>query len=250
MKNITVIKFGGSLTKNKEAQKNFIQELAQISQKQKIVLVHGGGPEINNLLNRLNIESKFVNGLRYTDEQTLEVVEMVLSGKVNKMLTAELIACGIKAVGISAKDGSIAVCDVKKELGFVGEPTKINISLIENLINGGFFPVISSVGIDKTAHALNINADTLATNIAIEFKADKLIFLTDVAGVLDKNKNTIKEIKITEVDDLIKSEIITGGMIPKINSCKQAVLKGVKEVYIIDGVSGIKQFNGTVIKKQ
>lgn len=249
MKNITVIKFGGSLTKNKEAQKKFIQELAEISKRQNIVLVHGGGPEINNLLNKLNIESKFVNGLRYTDEQTLEVVEMALSGKVNKMLTAELIACGIKAVGISARDGSIAICDIKKELGFVGEPTKINVSLIETLIAGGFFPVISSVGMDESTHALNINADTLATNIAIEFKADKLIFLTDVAGVLDKDKNTIKEIKISEVDDLVNSKIITGGMIPKINSCKQAVQKGVKEVFIIDGISGIKQFKGTVIKK-
>lgn len=249
MKNITVIKFGGSLTKNKDAQSKFIKELAEISKSQNVVLVHGGGPEINNLLKRLNIESKFVNGLRYTDEQTLEVVEMALSGKVNKMLTAELTNCGVKAVGISARDGSIAVCDVKKELGFVGEPTKINIGLIETLVNGGFFPVISSVGMDANAHALNINADTLATNIAIEFKADKLIFLTDVAGVLDKEKNTIKEIKIDDVDELICSEVITGGMIPKINSCKQAVQKGVKEVLIIDGVSGIKQLKGTVIKK-
>lgn len=248
MDNITVIKFGGSLTKNKEAQKKFIKDLAEISKTQNIVLVHGGGPEINNLLSRLNIESNFVNGLRYTDEQTLEAVEMALSGKVNKMLTAELINCGVKAVGISARDGSIAVCDVKEELGFVGEPTKIDISLIETLINGGFFPVISSVGMAKDTHALNVNADVLATNIAIAFKASKLIFLTDVAGVLNKDKNTIKEIKIAEVDNLIKDEVITGGMIPKINSCKQAVEKGVKEVLIIDGASGIKKLNGTVIK--
>ncbi|MBR3653859.1 MAG: acetylglutamate kinase [Elusimicrobia bacterium] len=248
MNDITVIKFGGSLTKNKDAQKKFIKELAEISKTQKIVLVHGGGPEINNLLSRLNIESKFVNGLRYTDEQTLEAVEMALSGKVNKMLTAELISCGVKAVGISARDGAIAVCDVKKELGFVGEPVKININLIETLINGGFFPVISSVGMAEDTRALNINADTLATNIAISFKAAKLIFLTDVAGVLDKDKKTIQEIKINEVDNLIKTEVITGGMIPKINSCKQAVEKGVKEVLIVDGVSGIKKLNGTVIK--
>ena len=248
MNDITVIKFGGSLTKNKDAQKKFIKELSEISKTQNIVLVHGGGPEINNLLSRLNIESKFVNGLRYTDEQTLEAVEMALSGKVNKMLTAELIKCGVRAVGISARDGSIAVCDVKKELGFVGEPVKIDVSLIQNLIDGGFFPVISSVGMAEDTHALNINADTLATNIAISFKAAKLIFLTDVAGVLDKDKKTIKEIKISEVDNLIKTEVITGGMIPKINSCKQAVEKGVKEVLIVDGISGIKQLNGTVIK--
>jgi len=248
MENITVIKFGGSLTKNKEAQKNFIKELAEISKTQNIVLVHGGGPEINNLLTRLNIVSKFVNGLRYTDEQTLEVVEMALSGKVNKMLTAELIKHGVKAVGISARDASIAVCNVNEELGFVGEPVQIDISLIETLIKGGFFPVISSVGMAKDTHALNVNADVLATNIAIAFKADKLIFLTDVAGVLDKDKKTIKEIKISEIDNLIKNEVITGGMIPKINSCKQAVEKGVKEVLIIDGVSGITKLNGTVIK--
>jgi acetylglutamate kinase len=248
MRSVSVIKFGGSLTKNKDAQKKFIKELAEISKNNKIILVHGGGPEINNLLSRLNIESKFVNGLRYTDEQTLEAVEMALSGKVNKMLMAELINCGVRAVGISARDGAIAVCDVKQELGFVGEPTKIDISLIETLINGGFFPVISSVGMAKDTHALNINADTLATNIAIAFKADKLIFLTDVAGVLDKDKKTIKEIKVSEVDELIKNEVITGGMIPKINSCKKAVEEGVQEVLIVDGVSGIKNLNGTVIK--
>ncbi len=246
---ITVIKFGGSLTKNKIAQKKFLKDLAQISKKQNVILVHGGGPEINNLLERLKIKSKFVNGLRYTDEQTLEAVEMALSGKVNKMLTAELIKNNVKAVGISARDGATAVCKVKKELGYVGEPVKINKGLIESLIKSNFFPVISSVGMDKNTHAVNINADILATNIAISFKADKLIFLTDVAGVLDDNKKTIKEIRIVSVEKLIKTGIITGGMIPKIKSCKQAVAKGVKEVLIIDGAKGIKKLVGTVIKK-
>lgn len=249
MKNITVIKFGGSLTKDKKAQKKFIKDLAIISKKENIILVHGGGPEINNLLERLNIKSKFINGLRYTDEQALEVVEMALSGKVNKMLTSELIKNGVKAVGISGKDGAIAVCKVKKELGFVGEPTIINTKLIETLIKGGFFPVISSVGMDKNAHSLNINADVLATNIASKIKANKLIFLTDVAGVLDKDKKTIKEIKTNKINNLIKNEVITGGMIPKINSCKQAIQKGVKSVLIIDGKAGIKKLKGTIIKK-
>lgn len=249
MKNIVVVKFGGSLTKNKDAQKKFIKDLAELSKKENIILVHGGGPEINNLLLKFNIEPKFIDGLRYTDEQTLEVVEMALSGKVNKMLTAELIKCGVNAVGISAKDGSIALCETIKKLGFVGNPTKINIKLLEILIKNGFFPVLSSVGIDKKAHSVNVNADTLATNIAIAFKASKLIFLTDVAGVLDEKKQTIKEVKIKNVDGLIKSNIITGGMIPKINSCKQAVEKGVKEVLIIDGVAGIKKLKGTIIRK-
>lgn len=249
MKNIVVVKFGGSLTKNKDAQKKFIKDLAELSKKENIILVHGGGPEINNLLLKFNIEPKFIDGLRYTDEQTLEVVEMALSGKVNKMLTAELIKCGVNAVGISAKDGSIALCETIKKLGFVGNPTKINIKLLEILIKNGFFPVLSSVGIDKKAHSVNVNADILATNIAIAFKASKLIFLTDVAGVLDENKQTIKEVKIKNVDELIKSNVITGGMIPKINSCKQAVEKGVKEVLIIDGVAGIKKLKGTIIRK-
>lgn len=249
MKNVVVVKFGGSLTKNKYAQKKFIKELAQISKKEKIILVHGGGPEINNLLEKFNIEPRFVDGLRFTDKQTLEVVEMVLSGKVNKMLTSELIRCGVNAVGISAKDGSIAVCDVIKKLGFVGNPSKINKKLLEVLIGNGFFPVLSSVGTDKKGNAVNVNADTLATNVAVAFKASKLIFLTDVAGVLDKNQKTIKEIKIKFADNLINTGIITGGMIPKINSCKQAVENGVKRVLIVDGIKGIKKLKGTVITK-
>lgn len=249
MKNIIVVKFGGSLTKNKDAQKKFIKDLAELSKKEKIILVHGGGPEINNLLLKFNIESKFVDGLRYTNEQTLEVVEMALSGKVNKMLTSELIKCGVNAVGISAKDGSIALCKTIKKLGFVGNPVKINTKLLEILIRNGFFPVLSSVGIDNKAHSVNVNADTLAMDIAIAFKASKLIFLTDVAGVLDGDKKTIKEVKIKNVDGLIKSNIITGGMIPKINSCKHAVEKGVKEVLIIDGILGIKKMKGTIIRK-
>ncbi|MEA5000878.1 MAG: acetylglutamate kinase [Endomicrobiaceae bacterium] len=249
MKNTVIVKFGGSLTKNKEAQKKFIKELAALSKKENIILVHGGGPEINNLLQKFNIEPKFVNGLRYTDEQTLEIVEMALSGKVNKMLTAELIKNGVNAVGISAKDGSIALCKTIKELGFVGNPVKINKKLLEILIKKDFFPVLSSVGIDKNFNSVNVNADTLATEIAIAFKASKLIFLTDVAGVLDENKKTIKEVRIQKISELIKTNVITGGMIPKINSCKQAVEKGVKEVLIIDGVVGIKKLKGTVIRK-
>lgn len=248
MKKITVIKFGGSLTKNKDAQKKFIKDLAHISKKESVILVHGGGPEINNLLQKLNIKSRFVDGLRYTDEQTLEAVEMALSGKVNKMLTAELIKQGVNAVGISAKDGKTALCNIIKKLGFVGNPVKINKKLLEILLKNGFLPVLSSVGIDSKAHSVNINADTLATDIAIAFKVSKLVFLTDVEGVLDEKKKTIKEIKTKQIEALIKSNVITGGMIPKIKSCKHAIDKGVKEVFIIDGVSGIKNLKGTVIK--
>ena len=249
MKALTVVKFGGSLTKNPKAQSKFLKELAGISKKQNIILVHGGGPEIAIRLEKFAIESKFVNGLRFTDDKTLEMVEMALSGKVNRNITTGLIKNGANAVGISGKDGKSVICKRINSLGFVGEPVKVNKKLIEVLMKSGFLPVIASVASDEKGNVLNINADTLATAIAVAFKADKLVFLTDVAGVLDKSKKTIKEIKIKEIDALIKDETITGGMIPKIKGCGQSVKKGVKEVWIADGIKGIKNIKGTVIKK-
>jgi acetylglutamate kinase len=249
MKSMTVVKFGGSLTKNPAAQAKFLKELAEISRRQNIILVHGGGPEINALLDKFSIESKFVNGLRYTDAAALEVVEMALSGKVNRILTTGLIKNKANAVGISGKDGNSVVCRQVKALGFVGEPVKVNKKLIEALTKNGFLPVIASIAADAKGNVMNVNADTLATAVAVAFKADKLVFLTDVAGVLDKNKNTIKEIKIKEINPLIKDQTITGGMIPKIKGCAESVKKGVKEVWIADGTSGLKKIKGTVIKK-
>ena len=248
MKKLTVVKFGGSLTKNPVAQAKFLKELAEISRKQNIILVHGGGPEINSLLDKFSIESKFVNGLRFTDAPALEVVEMALSGKVNRVLITGLIKNKANAVGISGKDGSSVVCKQVKKLGFVGEPVKVNKKLIEVLTKAGFLPVIASIAADAKGNVMNVNADTLATAIAVAFKADKLVFLTDVAGVFDKNKNTIREIKIKEIEPLIKDQTITGGMIPKIKGCAQSVKKGVKEVWIADGVSGIKKIKGTVVR--
>lgn len=249
MKSLTVVKFGGSLTKNPKAQSKFLKELAEISRRQNIILVHGGGPEINSLLEKFAIKSKFANGLRYTDNAALEVVEMALSGKVNRILVSGLLKNGANAVGISGKDANSVVCKQIKSLGCVGEPVKVNKRLIEVLVKSGFLPVIASIGADKKSAAVNVNADTLATAIAIAFKADKLIFLTDVAGVLDKNKKTIKQIKVKDIDSLILDETITGGMIPKIKGCADSVKKGVKEVWIADGVKGIKNIKGTVIKK-
>jgi acetylglutamate kinase len=249
MKKLTVVKFGGSLTRNPAAQAQFLKELAEISRRQNIILVHGGGPEINALLDKFSIESKFVNGLRFTDDAALEVVEMALSGKVNRVLTTGLIKNKANAVGISAKDGNSVVCKQVKSLGFVGEPVKVNKKLIEVLTKAGFLPVIASIAADAKGNVMNVNADTLATAVAAAFKADKLVFLTDVAGVLDKNKNMIKEIKIKEIEPLIQNRTITGGMIPKIKGCAESVKKGVKEVWIADGISGIKKIKGTVIKK-
>jgi acetylglutamate kinase len=248
-KSLTVVKFGGSLIKNPQAQSKFLKELARISQRQRIILVHGGGPTINALLEKFAITSKFVNGLRFTDESTLDIVEMALSGKVNRVLTTELIKNGANAVGISGKDGKSVICKRIRELGFVGEPVKVNKKLIDILINSGFLPVIASIASDIKGNVINVNADILASSIAAAFKADRLIFLTDVPGVLDKNKNTIKDIKIKQINALIKDGTITDGMIPKIKSCADSIGKGVREVWIANGVSGIQKIKGTVIKK-
>jgi acetylglutamate kinase len=249
MSELTVVKFGGSLTKSPQVQSKFLEELASISKRQNIILVHGGGPEINVLLEKFAITSKFVNGLRFTDADTLGVVEMVLSGKVNRVLTTGLIKNGANAVGISGKDGKSVICRQVKPLGFVGKPVKVNRKLIDTLIKSGFLPVIASIAADAEGNIMNVNADTLAVSIASAFKAQKLIVLTDVAGVLDKKSNTIKEIKIKEINSLIEDKIITGGMIPKIKGCAESVKKGVKEVWIAEGISGIKKVRGTVIKK-
>jgi acetylglutamate kinase len=249
VKSLIVVKFGGSLTKNSKTQKGFLKELSKISQKQKIILVHGGAPEINLLLEKFSIKSRFVNGLRFTDEKVLSIAEMALSGKVNKSLVAGLLKNNVKAVGISAKDAKSVICKQVKNLGFVGEPIKVNKKLIGALLKENFLPVIASIACDDKSNSLNVNADTLASVIAVAFKAQKLIFLTDVCGVLDRNKKTIKEIKVKNINCLIKDKIITGGMIPKIQACANSIKKGVKEVWIIDDIRGVIEMKGTVIKK-
>lgn len=248
MKNLTVVKFGGSLTADIQARDKFLKETAKISRTQNIILVHGGGPEINALLEKFAIKSEFVDGLRFTDAATLDVVEMALSGKVNRILTTSLIKNGANAVGISGKDGRSVICKQLKKFGFVGEPTKIDKKLIDILMKNGFLPVIASIAADVKGNVMNVNADTLAASIAVTFKARRLIFLTDVAGVFDKNKNTIKEIRVKEVRTLIKDQTIVGGMIPKIKGCVNSIKKGVKEVWIADGMSGVQDVKGTVIK--
>lgn len=248
-KNITVIKFGGSLSKNPEARKKFIAELAALAKKEPVVLVHGGGPEINSWLTRLNIESRFVNGLRYTDLATLEIVEMALSGKVNKGFVAELGAKGVRAVGLSGKDGKMALCSRVKEAGLVGEPKKIDTGLLIVLLKNGFMPVVSSLGFDSTGETLNVNADSLAMAVAIGLKARRLVLLTDVPGVLDAEKRTIPVIRTTQVKGLLETGVITGGMIPKIKACAKSIASGITEVWIADGVTGLKRLNGTVITK-
>jgi len=249
MKEITVIKFGGSLAKNESAKKKFLDELAVLSKKLSIVLVHGGGPEINSWLAKLGINSKFVNGLRYTDAQTLEIVEMALSGKLNKYFVGELCKRGVQACGISGRDAGLAPSKQISSLGLVGEPKKINAKIIRLLLKAGYVPVISSIGLTASGGALNLNADTLATAIASELKARRLILLTDVPGVFDAGKKTIPCIRVSQAKKLVSDGVVTGGMIPKLNACVQSVKKGIREVWIADGSKGFKKLEGTVIKR-
>ena len=249
MKQTIVVKFGGSLSKSEKAKNAFLNSIAALSKKARVVLVHGGGPEINNWLNRLGIKSRFVGGLRVTDGPTLEIVEMVLSGKVNKALVAGLNKRGSSAAGISGKDGKLLVCRQIKKLGFVGEPVKADTGLLKTLMNGGYLPVVSSLAADQKGRTLNVNADLMAMALAAGLKADKLILLTDVPGVLDADKKTIKAVKISQVKGLLDNGVITGGMIPKIKACSAAVKKGVREVWIADGSKGLNKLTGTVIKK-
>ncbi|MBN1621519.1 MAG: acetylglutamate kinase [Endomicrobiales bacterium] len=247
MKPISVIKLGGSLGQNSKAQKKFFKELSFMARKESIVLVHGGGPEVTKWLQKVGLKSRFINGLRYTDKNVLEVVEMILSGKENKRIVAELSKKNVAGVGISGKDGKTVICKRIKKLGFVGEPYKTNVKLLKLLLHSGYLPVVSSLGVDPKGQTLNVNSDSMAQAIATGLKARKLILLTNVPGVMGKNGKVIHAIKTKEVQVLIKSGVITGGMIPKIKASVDSIKKGVKEVVIADGHSGIKKLQGTKI---
>ena len=208
----------------------------------KIVLIHGGGPEISSLLNKLGIESKFVNGLRYTDAETAEVVQMVLAGKTNKDLVSLVEVCGGKAVGLCGIDGGMIkakkVDDGKNDYGFVGDIVSIDPAPIKKVLEENYIPVIATVGIDDNGQVYNINADTAAAEIAASLGAENIITLTDIPGLMkdvnDKN-SLIPEIHVDEIDSLIESGIIYGGMIPKVRSLEVAVRSGVKKAVMIDG---------------
>lgn len=240
---IVVIKYGGNAMVNEKLKENVFQDIALMKLVGMLpVIVHGGGPEINKLLNKIGKSSKFVNGLRVTDEETMEAVEMVLSGKINKDIITNIQKQGLNAVGISGKDGNILTA-VKKfvnghDAGFIGEVKKVNPSLIETLIEKDFIPVIAPVAKDIDGNSYNINADYAASAIAGALKAEKLVFLTDIEGVLkDVNspESIISDMTITEAENLIKTGTIAGGMIPKVDCCIEGVKKGVKKVHILDG---------------
>lgn len=235
-----VIKYGGSAMIAENLKQSFARDIILMKYVGlNPVIVHGGGPEINELLKRLGKESKFVKGIRVTDEETMAVVEMVLVGKVNKEIVGMINHFGGKAVGLSGKDGNLIKAKKLKikgaDMGMVGTVKSINPNVIETLDKNKFIPVIAPVGVGEDGRTYNINADIVAGRIAGALKAEKLILLTDVEGVLDKNKKLISTLSIKEAKALIKKGIASGGMIPKLECCLDALSNGVSKAHIIDG---------------
>lgn len=235
-----VIKYGGNAMVNEELKQQVMEDIVLLSLiGVKVVLVHGGGPEITETLKKIGKESVFVDGLRVTDKETAEVVQMVLAGKINKSLVNLLEVKGGKAMGISGMDGHLIEAEVKDErLGFVGSITKVNVEPIFDLLSHDYIPVVSTVGCDMKGNIYNINADTAAACIAGAMNAERLITMTDIAGILkdkDEPSSPIPCIDIEEAEELEKSGIISGGMIPKVECCIDAIHKGVKKVIIMDG---------------
>ncbi|MBR4236154.1 MAG: acetylglutamate kinase [Clostridia bacterium] len=237
---IVVIKYGGNAMVNEELKLQVMEDIVLLQLiGVRAVLVHGGGPEINALMDRLGKQPEFVDGLRVTDRETADIVQMVLAGRVNKTLVNLIEMQGGSAIGLSGMDGRLIEARAKDErLGYVGEITKVNIKPVTDLLDNGYIPVISTVGCDRDGSVYNINGDTAAARIAGALGAERLIMMTDIAGVLrDKNdpSTLIPEISISDVYDLRRSGIISGGMIPKVDCCVQAINEGVRQVVIMDG---------------
>lgn len=237
---IVVVKYGGNAMTNDTLKQAVMADIVLLSLVGiKVVLVHGGGPEINEMLKKTGKESKFVNGLRYTDEETMDIVQMVLAGKVNKDLVALLHTHGGRAIGLCGLDGKLIEAEqLDPELGLVGEITRVNPEIIHDVLEKGYVPVISTVATGEDGKVYNINADTAAARIAAELHAANLILMTDIKGLLkDKNDEStlIYSVGVSEVPYLKKQDIISGGMIPKIDCCVEAVRRGVKKTNIIDG---------------
>ena len=243
-----VIKYGGNAMVNDELKQSVMDDITLL----KLiginpVIVHGGGPDISGMLNKVGKESHFVNGLRYTDEETMGYAQMVLIGKTNKEIVSVLCGKGAKAVGISGIDGNLIEAEKMTEdsegnpidIGYVGKITKINTKVISMLANDEYIPVIAPIGVGKDGESYNINADTVASEVAVALGASKLIMLTDVGGVLEKNEegkdHIIPVLDEQDIKDCVERGIISGGMIPKIEGCLGTVLRGVGRAHIIDG---------------
>ena len=237
-----VVKYGGSAMLDENFMQSVIQDITLLKLVGfKPIIVHGGGKAISGFVNKLGMEPKFINGLRVTDEDTLEVAEMVLN-KVNKQLVQIVEQLGVKAIGISGKDGGML--NVKKkysqgeDIGYVGEVTKVNPDILLDLIEKDFLPIVCPIGLDEDFHGYNINADDAASAIAEAVKAEKLAFLTDTEGVYmdkDDSSTVISEMTVSEAEKLIEDGIIAGGMLPKIKNCMDAIKNGVSRVHILDG---------------
>lgn len=237
---IVVIKYGGNAMINEQLKQQVMEDIVLLWLiGVKVVLVHGGGPEINDLMDRLGKKPEFVDGLRVTDKETVDIVQMVLAGKVNKTLVNLLEMKGGKAMGISGMDGRLIEAEIKDErLGYVGRVTKVHISPILDLLEKGYIPVVSTIGCDRKGNAYNINGDTAAAFIAGALGAQRLIMMTDIDGILlDKNDSStiIPHVNLKEIEELKTEGVISGGMIPKVDCCVEAIHKGVKNVVIMDG---------------
>ena len=235
-----VVKYGGNAMINEDLKLQVMEDIVLLHLiGVKVVLVHGGGPEITDTLKKIGKESVFVDGLRVTDEETVSVVQMVLAGKINKSLVNLLQINGGKAIGVSGLDGHMIEAEMKDErLGYVGKITNVDVQPIIDLLEKGYIPVVSTIGCDKKGNVYNINADTAAAFIAGQMKAERLITMTDIEGILmDKNDHSsiIPCIDLKMADKLFKHEIISGGMIPKVECCIDAIHKGVKSVTVLDG---------------
>ena len=237
---IIVVKYGGNAMINEELKEAVMGDVVLLSLIGiKVVLVHGGGPEINDMLKKINKKSEFIDGLRVTDKETMDIVQMVLAGKVNKSLVQMINEKGGSALGLCGTDGEMIITKKLDDVhGFVGEITEINTKIIDDALNNGYIPVISTIGCDREGNTYNVNADTAASRIAGALKAESLISMTDIIGLLrDVNdpNSLITSVNVSEVKELINDGIISGGMIPKVDCCVDAIRRGVNKSFIIDG---------------
>lgn len=232
-----VIKYGGNAMNDEAITTTILQDVAAL----KIVgvnpiLVHGGGPEINKLLDKVGIRSEFVNGMRVTDEATMEIAQMVLCGKINKNIAGELNSMGVKAIGLCGKDSQLIKAEkLDDKLGYVGKITEINAKLLEILARDEFIPVIASIATDDSGNSYNVNADVAAAAIGAAMHAEKLLFLSDIDGIMDSRQTLIDRISISELRAMIERGDITGGMVPKANSCIDAIERGIGSVFVLNG---------------
>lgn len=238
---IVVVKYGGHAMGDDEVARNFSRDMVLLEQSGvNPVVVHGGGPQIGSMLKRLGVESRFADGLRITDGETMGIVEMVLAGSINKQIVGYINSEGGRAIGLTGKDGRLLTAKKLErsdgiDLGYVGEPDKVDTTVLDQVLGRELIPVLAPVAQGPAGASFNVNADTFAGAIAGALGAKRLLFLTDVPGVLDKNKELIRELKVADIPGLIADGTITGGMIPKVETCIDAINAGVQGVVILNG---------------